>query len=330
MSKRLSGDELMRIKAIFMPYAFAQRDALLKRNGTFAYYTSADTAAKIIQYKQIWMRNASTMNDYSEIDYGRECLRYARESLSLGERFKAALNMCFVGLAEEVEQAFKYFSTTIREETYITCISEHAPPPAHSEEYFGRLSMWRAYGGSSGVALILRNNTIVGTGNVALGAFSSPVGYFTPQQMAEELAQVIRNIEGSLQLLQSIDRSQLKDIALIALIFGVLATKHPAFSEEREWRVISAPRLFGDGTLLDDIVTVRETVQRIRKIELKNDPNNNLSGLALTDILEKVIIGPTNYPRVVRDSFITLLQKAGFADAENRVIQSDVPLRHIL
>ena len=41
----------------------------------FAYYTTADTAYKIIKNKEIWMRNSSLLNDYKEVKFGDEMVR---------------------------------------------------------------------------------------------------------------------------------------------------------------------------------------------------------------------------------------------------------------
>lgn len=42
----------------------------------------------------------------------------------------------------------------IETRTYITCLSEHLS----NEDNYGRLSMWRAYGHSTGIALIISPN----------------------------------------------------------------------------------------------------------------------------------------------------------------------------
>lgn len=47
----------------------------LKRDGfTIAHYTTAETALQIIQNRTFWLRNATLMNDYSEIEHGDACL----------------------------------------------------------------------------------------------------------------------------------------------------------------------------------------------------------------------------------------------------------------
>ncbi len=57
-------------------FAYAeQRRNELKPNKRIAYYTTADTALKIIQNKSFWLRNPQLMNDYEEVLHGRYALR---------------------------------------------------------------------------------------------------------------------------------------------------------------------------------------------------------------------------------------------------------------
>ena len=63
-------DDLSEIIEIFR---FDQNDLIkqdLNEGYKFAYYTTADIAKKILEKKEIWLRNAHVMNDYSELSYG--------------------------------------------------------------------------------------------------------------------------------------------------------------------------------------------------------------------------------------------------------------------
>src|SRR5690242_8349385 len=102
----------------------------------FVYYTTADTATKILESKQIWLRNTAVMNDYSEVQYGFRCLD-AAYSAEPGKNFNIALNTCFQGLADEVRDLFNGWLPIISEDTYVTCLSQHLS----KEDQHGRLSM---------------------------------------------------------------------------------------------------------------------------------------------------------------------------------------------
>lgn len=53
----------------------------------FAYYISADTALKIIQKEEIWMRNISDMNDLSEVNLGQKLLVQALKKPEISTTF---------------------------------------------------------------------------------------------------------------------------------------------------------------------------------------------------------------------------------------------------
>ena len=44
-------------------------------------------------------------------------------------------------------------------------------------------------------------------------------------------------------------------------------------------------------------------------------------------LIKKIIIGPTEFPVVVRDAFVKLLTDAGVDDASEKVVISFIPLR---
>jgi hypothetical protein len=47
----------------------------------------------------------------------------------------------------------------------------------------------------------------------------------------------------------------------------------------------------------------------------------------IASILERIVIGPTEYPLAVWEAFVELLRKAGVSNPEEKVIWSNVPLR---
>jgi hypothetical protein len=93
------------------------------------------------------------MNDFMEVQYGLQCLYRAYHS-EAGKRFQAVLDRLFDGLRTEIEKLFDYWTWRLRTDTYFTCVSEHK---GEGEDTLGRLSMWRAYGGTTGVALVMNS-----------------------------------------------------------------------------------------------------------------------------------------------------------------------------
>ena len=148
------------------------------KNKSFVYYTTAATALEIIEKGELWFRNASVMNDYSEISYGLSFVDIALTKPE-GENFRKALDDVFPAFCERMLQNMRdtYYDLTF--ETYISCVSVHD----ETENGMGRLSMWRAYGD---VALVLNSEPMAADTN-KLGVFSVPVAYISKEQFLTRL-----------------------------------------------------------------------------------------------------------------------------------------------
>jgi hypothetical protein len=119
----------------------------VESNQRLVHYTSADTVASIIRNKEFWMRKSVLMNDYREVEHGFDCLNASYKKNK--DRMQAVLDGMFSNFCSRLEERFNNWLPHFRADTYITCASEHDP----SEDRLGRLSMWRAYGGTTGVLL---------------------------------------------------------------------------------------------------------------------------------------------------------------------------------
>lgn len=58
-----------------------------------------------------------------------------------------------------------------------------------------------------------------------------------------------------------------------------------------------------------------------------NDLNCDGYSTRAKDIIDKIIIGPSDNPQQLKEIFIDVLLKKGVVDAEKRVVISDIPLR---
>ena len=200
----------------------------------FVHYTSAEAALGIIKSKRIWMRNTTCMADYREVQHGFEILRKFFSEKPKTDAFVAALDVCVPGAAMEAINLFDQWWQNIQLNTYITSISEHHP----KEDLHGRLSMWRAFGGSTArVALVITLPWFSG-GAEALNVIFSPVSYLTEDEAHEVIQTVIKNIGINSDFLRSIDHQRIVATVFTMLRAGVICLKHEGFREEREWRVI--------------------------------------------------------------------------------------------
>lgn len=297
----------------------------------FVHYTNANTAYKIIENEELWLRNVRGMNDYKEIDYGRnqfiDSLEKPQNEINrnnLEELIKKIdSNKNYKDFCDVCNQYIKDIETR----TYITCLSEHPS----TEDNYGRLSMWRAYGRSTGVALILSpvdlytkplKNNIFLTAPVIysdkaffdilpniLDAFSSDdMIYFFKQKNIEDFFQILSRV----------------------IYVYILSIKHPGFAEEREWRIILSSFSEEDKQYIDkdileaDVKTDFGHPEKIYKIDLKKF---NFISNDSPRLLKKIIIGPSENADIIKDAFIHLFNSKGINNAENLIQISDIPLR---
>lgn len=314
--------EISDLSALFFPYATERGKKAKESGGRFVYYTTAEVATRILLSSEMWMRNALLMNDFGEVRHGFNCVDYALKG-PCGEILAEALNSPFPGLYEEVKVMLSDHSFIIGAETYMTCLSEHLT----DEDQRGRLSMWRAYGGSTGVAIVM-NGDVMFSASDALRAYSSPVFYGDAEAFAAEFMKTANSLRQNPQLLSALGREDVKSTVFEILRFAVLCTKHPGFHEEREWRVIASPRLNPSPRLTQSVELVRGVPQLVLKIKLENVPEEGLVGLAPPELLNRIIIGPCEFPIPIFQAFDELLTRLGVSDPQKKVFISDIPLRH--
>jgi hypothetical protein len=187
--------------------------------------------------------------------------------------------------------------------------------------------MWRAYGGTAGVAMVLKGD-FINSETAALGAFSSPVLYADKETFAREVEQIADIFTLEREFVAGLGRNQVRDLLFVMLQFGMLCTKHRGFHEEKEWRVIACPKLYASRLLRSEVEVVRNTPQKVLKLRLEDMPEHQLN-LAPHSLIDRIIIGPCEFPLMLYQAFVQLLEEAGVHDADARVVTSSIPLRHI-
>ncbi len=285
-----------------------------------AHYTTADNAMKIIGGRQVWLRNATVMNDFSEIAHGKECL-FASTRGPIGARFWDLLENAHPGAAMGINAALAGADETIKTGTYMTSLSEHA-----ADDSLGRLSMWRAYGGQvCGVALVL-NSEFTDDDDTHVPVYSSPVLYADKQGFAVEFEALVDRLENNKETLAAAPKFTVMTTVARALMFSMMSCKHKGFKEEEEWRLIHLPRMGEEHAFVPgEVESIRGVPQIVYKLPLYQAPE--IGDVSLERLLHKVIIGPTLYPAEVRNAFIDILMRAKITDAMNKVVVSDIPLR---
>jgi len=314
-----------RLMGILFPYSVGRRNEVRKRNGRFVHYTSAENALKIINTRCIWMRNTTCMSDFREVTHGLDALNryFAFDGGKRREALVTSLDQCSAGVGEEAFNLFNQWWKDTHLETYITSISEHDD----TEDQHGRLSMWRAFGNTAArVAFVIKLDNEIGK-NLALGAELSPVGYFSDADVARELDLVTTNIRENCDFLRGVDRGWLLNTVFAMLTSAVVSLKHEGFHEEREWRIIYSPSRRPSPHIQSSIEVVAGVPQRVYKIPLQNNAGANLTGLSPSELIDRIIVGPSQFPWAMYGAFVAALEAAGVVDAANRVFVSQIPVR---
>ena len=185
--------------------------------------------------------------------------------------------------------------------------------------------MWRAYGMDAGVALVIKSAVLLEPAD-GLGAYSSPVAYLDDQQFEKWFVQVVKNISSEAEFLRARGREDITNRIFHMLRFATLSTKHPGFAEEKEWRVLYAPALEKSRWITYEIVALNGVPQLIYKLPLGNIAELGLVA-GISDLVDRIIIGPTQFPVALGRAFEQLLADAGVKGADKRITISSIPLR---
>jgi hypothetical protein len=122
-------------------------------------------------------------------------------------------------------------------------------------------------------------------------------------------------------------REWLKRGMFEAFRFAAICTKHPAFLEEREWRVISTQVLHESDRLKPIPELIGSVPQLILKLKLENVPEEGLYGLSMSEFLDRILIGPCEHPEIIAASLASLLSSRGIDNPEKKIHITGVPLR---
>ena len=314
------------LEQVFRPMYRKRIESIDTAYDKFIYYTSATTGLKILKEQEIWMRSVSCMNDYREIEYGVSLFQMAFQDCDRRSRFEEILKIC-MGTDYTIERMMNELvigREYLRNTVFITCVSEMEKrenvDAYDKENKLGRLSMWRAYGRDTGVALVLKSKPLFSADIPGLNI--SPVEYLTQEKFTRKIDEILENIESHRPELKNVPLDVLGKYFVETILFAIISIKHPGFEEEREWRIVfQVPQGQVPKFLKKDSVSIGGTPQTIYKIPLVGDV------IAIPKLLDHIIIGPTYYPDTIKNVFIDKLDRIGFMAADEHVITSNIPLR---
>lgn len=250
--------------------------------------------------RDVWMRNASSMNDYMEVAFGSSCLKASLQQF--GQRLEAVLNNVRSGLCNDSLNWLGRADFNLHQHTYLTSLSEHRP-----NDDLGLLSMWRAYGGpTAGVALIFNTSFLEIDGN-SLASWLSPVLYGDQAYLAE-FERWTTSLENNPAVLSAIPPDTLQGLVYNVLQFSILSAKHVGFREEREWRIIHSPRENASAWIQPTFETIQNKPEVVYHLPLRNEIGMQLPQLDLRQLLYLIIIGPCQNPYQVASIFEDILR----------------------
>lgn len=228
------------------------------------------------------------------------------------------------GLRDELASLFDDHTEGLKIATFIVSLSEHDD----DEDQLGRLSMWRAYGGKTGVALVLNSTAFVAETD-EMNVFSSPVFYQDVPAFVKWFEGWGRNIIDAEDKLRQLDTEATDNWLFTVFRTFALCTKHPGFSEEKEWRVFHSPILDGPSDWIQSsIEIINGTPQHLMKLTLKDDTNRNIVGVAPATLINRVIIGTCEYPIQVRAAIVAAMTDVGVDKPMDKMWMSLIPYKH--
>ncbi len=324
---------------MFFSYDILRTNRIKNDNIIFAHYTNASTARRILSSEELWLRNVSDMNDFSEIELGQYLLLKILKSPSIINEFNSVFReisistFSFNDIISHIENNF----SDMKKFLYIACLSEHQD----EDNAYGRLSMWRAYAPQNGVALIINPN-FLSDAPALNGIFfmTSPVRYSSHSQIRyleddiHALIVQLRAISFSHSPPQEHEESALFFIFLNKFYSTIASIKHIGFQEEKEWRIILStqgeisPSLSEHKDILKkQVVDIRGIPQQIYKINLPRLYNISQEESMIPHLLNKIIIGPSHNPELIKEVFCDILREKNIDLSTDKIVISDIPLR---
>lgn len=318
-------EEQIFLQNVFLGNYIARRDEARKNDLSFVHYTTAENALRILKTKEFWLRRASIMNDYSEIQYGENCIAYAINIHQI--KINQILNDIRPDLAKKIGNLIDEQLVEAKQHTFIGSFAEHDSNEKSHDNQFGRLSMWRAYGGSAGAAMVLRRESFFNEGSQSSGVFISPVHYCTVEQFAPEFLKMFEKVEANKDKLKEMDEPQLIALFSFSLLYAILSTKHRGFEEEKEWRLIYSTPISQSKHVQITNETIQGVPQRVCRFPLKNSRSLGINKVEIPELLERLIVGPCKFPMDIYDAFVSQLAEADVPEAYKKVHCSFIPIR---
>lgn len=314
------------IQALFQPLYDDLKgdDSFPSRRPLLAHYTSVTVLEAILRNNEVWFSNPLFMNDMEEVRFGINAganLFLASPEIESGCGSKQRFDL----LKTSFNHWYNQFANDHVLDTYVFCLSEHT-----KDDNDGLLSMWRGYGGNgNGAAIVFDTAKIAALEESPL--IIANVHYGTAEERLNWLRQRIAQFAGILA------SSGIPDdkLWLASFLFFeriklfAIFTKHRGFKEENEWRTVymrnrDAAKTFD--RMFSYAVGARGVEPKL-KLKIETIPGMPETDLSLSQVVERIILGPSLSSPLARGSVLKMLDTLGLSDLKERVIASTIPFR---
>jgi hypothetical protein len=156
--------------------------------------------------------------------------------------------------------------------------------------------------------------------------FTGPVAYMLPHEMVDQFKLIADGLEKNLDYIKERGRDMTIYSALGMLESAAVSTKHPGFCEEREWRAVSEPRM-PLKRVAQTIETIGGIPKHVQSVRLQNIPEEGFTGLAPADLVNRVLIGPTEAGPAIYGALHEAMEMAEIQDIRKKLFMTNLPLR---
>lgn len=306
---------------------FETMDIIRANPPLLAHYTTVATLEQILSKEEFWFSNPLFMNDLHEMRFG---IFEGMNLFMTSDEIEAAAGSPERAriLREAFQSYYKNLENDDAIDTYVFCLSEHP-----KDDFDGRLSMWRAYGGQgNGAAIVLNIEPLrAQTGHVPL--LLSKVVYATQERQRELLSELLNDWTEILKEINPSDNLLYLAAynAFVLIKYFALTTKHIAFAEELEWRILYTPETDVLSELKDSLGYSIGSRGVEPKLKFKISPlvGLNLPDMSLATFLDRIILGPTVSQPLAAKSIERMISRLGKPQFVEKVHPSDIPFRPV-
>jgi hypothetical protein len=267
------------------------------------------------------------MNDIQEVrfglDYGRDAFVTAVTSKISSASADTVEHAKYLWLMNRFAGQFNAYGDEHFSHTYVACFCRHT-----KGDRDGILSMWRGYGvNGTGAAIVINPESIARVQNSPL--IVAPVHYVSDDDRRKWIDDLL------LRFLKLVEHPQIfaihmliaAEILLDRILIASIFSKHPGFSEEKEWR-IAYVRTRDYAKTFDKYLSYNITERSIEpKLKLDFlDFGINLDE-KFSEVIEKIILGPAVGERLHWVATKRLLQELGLQSPAEKVWVSTIPYR---